>query len=171
MKTILFNGHELDIAGIHSDSRKIQPGYLFVAVKGTQSDGHDYIEKAIENGATVIVHQSSLTEHGTNQPVMAGLTRPPIFIQVKDSTAALGELASLYNNEPSKKLTLVGVTGTNGKTTIATLLYTMFRKLGYKVGLLSTVCNYVDDKEVPATHTTPDPIELNNLLAQMVAAG
>ncbi|GHT39570.1 UDP-N-acetylmuramoyl-L-alanyl-D-glutamate--2,6-diaminopimelate ligase [Bacteroidia bacterium] len=163
MKTILFNGQKMEIAGVHSDSRKITDGFAFVAVKGTQSDGHSFIDKAIENGATVIVYQ--------DDSAIAGLTRNPLFIRVKDSAEALGQLASLWNGEPSKHLTLVGVTGTNGKTTIATLLYDMFRKMGHKVGLLSTVCNYVNDRAVTATHTTPDPVELNALLAEMVAEG
>ncbi|GHT00928.1 UDP-N-acetylmuramoyl-L-alanyl-D-glutamate--2,6-diaminopimelate ligase [Bacteroidia bacterium] len=163
MKTIVFNNQKLEIAGVHSDSRKIKDGYAFVAIAGTQSDGHAFIDKAIENGATVIVYQ--------DDSVIAGVTRNPLFIQVKDSAEALGQLASLWNDEPSKRLTLVGVTGTNGKTTIATLLYNMFQKLGYKVGLLSTVCNYVNDRAVPSTHTTPDPVELNALLAEMVAEG
>ncbi|MDR2692341.1 MAG: UDP-N-acetylmuramoyl-L-alanyl-D-glutamate--2,6-diaminopimelate ligase [Dysgonamonadaceae bacterium] len=158
---LTFANQELDITGIHADSRKIRPGYLFVAVKGVQSDGHDYIEKAIENGAKVIVCQ-----------VLPDKQYPDVrYIQVADSAEALGEIASLWNGEPSKKLQLVGVTGTNGKTTIATLLYMMFRKSGYKTGLLSTVCNYIDDKAIPATHTTPDAVELNDLLAQMVEAG
>ncbi|MDR0546049.1 MAG: UDP-N-acetylmuramoyl-L-alanyl-D-glutamate--2,6-diaminopimelate ligase [Dysgonamonadaceae bacterium] len=162
----VFENQSFNIAGIHSDSRKIEKDYLFVAIKGTQSDGHDYIEKAIENGAKVIVHQSPLpaacrSREGGN----------PRFIQVADSAEALGKIASLWNGEPSKKLKVVGVTGTNGKTTIVTLLYKMFRQLGYNVGLLSTVCNYINDTEIPATHTTPDPLELNGLLAKMVAAG
>jgi UDP-N-acetylmuramoyl-L-alanyl-D-glutamate--2,6-diaminopimelate ligase len=156
-----FAGQELDITGIHADSRKIQPGYLFVAVKGIQSDGHDYIEKAIENGAKVIVCQ-----------VLPVSRHPDVhYVRVPNSAESLGEIASLWNDEPSKNLQLVGVTGTNGKTTTATLLYTMFRRLGYKAGLISTVCNYIDGKEVPATHTTPDALELNALLAQMVVAG
>jgi UDP-N-acetylmuramoyl-L-alanyl-D-glutamate--2,6-diaminopimelate ligase len=151
----------VEIAGIHSDSRKIEEGYLFAAVPGTQSDGHLYIEKAIEKGAKVIVCQALPKD-----------LRPDItYIQVKDSAETLGRIASVWNGEPSKHLHLVGVTGTNGKTTIATLLYTVFRKLGYKTGLLSTVCNYLNDKEIPATHTTPDAIELNRLLAQMLAEG
>ncbi|MCL1938252.1 MAG: UDP-N-acetylmuramoyl-L-alanyl-D-glutamate--2,6-diaminopimelate ligase [Candidatus Azobacteroides sp.] len=151
----------VEVAGIHSDSRKIEEGYLFVAVPGTQCDGHLFIDKAIEKGAKVIVCQT-LPE---NQ-------HPDItYIQVKDSAEALGRIASAWNGEPSKRLQLVGVTGTNGKTTIATLLHTVFRKLGYKAGLLSTVCNYLNDKEIPATHTTPDAIELNRLLAQMVEEG
>ncbi|MDR0834057.1 MAG: UDP-N-acetylmuramoyl-L-alanyl-D-glutamate--2,6-diaminopimelate ligase [Candidatus Symbiothrix sp.] len=165
MKTIVFNGQKLEINGIHSDSRKINKDYAFVAIAGTQSDGHAFIDKAIENGATVIVHQegSAFQERVAGQEIT--------YIQVPDSAEALGQLASLWNDEPSKKLTLVGVTGTNGKTTIATLLYNMFQKLGYKVGLLSTVCNYVNDRAVPSTHTTPDPIELNALLAEMVTEG
>ncbi|MDR2621365.1 MAG: UDP-N-acetylmuramoyl-L-alanyl-D-glutamate--2,6-diaminopimelate ligase [Dysgonamonadaceae bacterium] len=158
---LTFAGQELDVSGIHADSRKIGQGYLFVAVKGVQSDGHDYIEKAIENGAKVIVCQVLPDKQHLDVQ----------YIQVADSAEALGEIASLWNGEPSKKLQLVGVTGTNGKTTIATLLYTMFRKSGYKAGLLSTVCNYINDKVIPATHTTPDAIELNDLLAQMVEAG
>ncbi|MDR0541960.1 MAG: UDP-N-acetylmuramoyl-L-alanyl-D-glutamate--2,6-diaminopimelate ligase [Dysgonamonadaceae bacterium] len=158
---LIFAGQELDVAGIHADSRKIQPDYLFVAVKGIQSDGHDYIENAIENGAKTIVCQ-----------VLPAERRPNVhYIQVVDSAEALGEIASLWNGEPSKNLQLIGVTGTNGKTTIATLLYTMFRRLGYKAGLLSTVTNCIDGKEIPATHTTPDAIELNDLLAQMLKAG
>jgi UDP-N-acetylmuramoyl-L-alanyl-D-glutamate--2,6-diaminopimelate ligase len=156
-----FAGQELDVTGIHSDSRKIQPGYLFVAVKGCQSDGHDYIEKAIENGARVVVCEVLPDDRHPNVQ----------YIQVSDSAGALGEIASLWNGEPSKNIQLIGVTGTNGKTTTATLLYRMFRRLGYKAGLLSTVSNYIDGKEIPATHTTPDAIELNDLLDQMVAAG
>jgi UDP-N-acetylmuramoyl-L-alanyl-D-glutamate--2,6-diaminopimelate ligase len=158
---IRFENQDIEIQGIHSDSRKIEDGFLFVAVPGTQTDGHTYIEKAIENGAKVIVCQH-----------LPQTIRPEInYIQVKDSADALGRLASLWNGEPSKRLILTGVTGTNGKTTIATLLYTLFRKLGYKAGLLSTVCNYINDKVIPSTHTTPDAIELNRLLAEMVAEG
>ena len=152
---------EIRIAGIHCDSRKIEPGFLFVAVSGTQSDGHSYIEKAIENGAKAIVCQ--YLPENTKKNIT--------YIRVGNSAEALGQIASIWNGEPSKQLNLVGVTGTNGKTTVATLLYRMFRKLGYKVGLLSTVCNYIQEKELPATHTTPDAIELNALLAQMVEAG
>ncbi len=150
-----------EVAGIHSDSREVSEGYLFVAVPGTQTDGHDYIKKAIENGAKTVVCQRMPEE-----------SFPQItFIQVQDSSEALGCLASAFYGYPSQNMVLVGVTGTNGKTTIATLLYQMFRKLGYKTGLLSTVCNYVDTLEVPATHTTPDPIELNRLLSEMKQAG
>ncbi len=151
----------IEVAGIHSDSRKIEPGFLFVAVPGTQSDGHQYIDKAIENGAKSVVCQV------LPEKIASDVT----YIQIDDSADALGKLASMFNGEPSSQLTLIGVTGTNGKTTIATLLYDLFRKLGYKAGLLSTVCNYIDGQEVAATHTTPDPVELNKLLAQMVDAG
>ncbi|MDR1632057.1 MAG: UDP-N-acetylmuramoyl-L-alanyl-D-glutamate--2,6-diaminopimelate ligase [Dysgonamonadaceae bacterium] len=149
------------VTGVQADSRKIRKGNLFVALKGAQSDGHDYIDQAIENGAEVIVCEVMPKKE------VSGVR----YFQVIDSAEALGKIASIWNGEPSKKLQLVGVTGTNGKTTVATLLYTMFRKLGYKVGLFSTVCNYINDKAIPATHTTPDAIELNDLLSQMVEAG
>lgn len=152
---------DIEVTGIHSDSRKIEPGFLFAAVPGTQSDGHQFIGKAIENGAKTIVCQVFPDEK----------TPDVTYIRVDDTADALGKLASVFNGEPSGRLTLVGVTGTNGKTTIATLLYELFRKLGYKAGLLSTVCNYIDGLAVPATHTTPDPVELNCLLAQMADAG
>jgi UDP-N-acetylmuramoyl-L-alanyl-D-glutamate--2,6-diaminopimelate ligase len=156
-----FANQEVEVTGIQADSRKVEQGNLFVAVPGSQSDGHDYIETAIENGATAIVCQS-----------LPSVRRPAVrYIQVPDSAEALGELASQWNGYPSRSLRLVGVTGTNGKTTVATLLYRLFRSLGYRAGLLSTVCNYIDGKGIPATHTTPDALELNALLAQMVAAG
>lgn len=149
------------VAGLHSDSRKIAAGFLFVAVRGTQVDGHDFIPKAVEQGAVAVVCET-LPENRA-----PGCT----YVRVNDSADALGRLASAWNGYPSEKLVLVGVTGTNGKTTIATLLYELFRKLGHKAGLLSTVCNYIDGRAVEATHTTPDPIELNGLLAEMAAAG
>jgi len=152
---------EIEIRGIHSDSRKIQTGWLFVAVPGTQSDGHSFIGKAIENGAIAVVCEVF------PESLKDGVS----YIRVDDSADALGQIASVWNGNPSEHIILVGVTGTNGKTTIATLLYTMFQKLGYKTGLLSTVSNYINDQEIPATHTTPDAIELNDLLAQMVKAG
>lgn len=152
---------ETEVKGLHSDSRKIEPGFLFVAVPGTQTDGHAYIVQAIEKGAVAVVCQRLPDD----QP--EGIA----FVLVKDPAEALGRLASAYYGFPSEQLILVGVTGTNGKTSIATLLYHLFRKLGNKVGLLSTVCNYIDEEVVSATHTTPDPIELNSLLAKMVDAG
>jgi UDP-N-acetylmuramoyl-L-alanyl-D-glutamate--2,6-diaminopimelate ligase len=151
----------IEIEGIGFDSRKIKPDYLFVAVSGTQFDGHSFIDKAIENGAKAIVCRV------LPEILQDGIT----YIRTDDSAEALGLIASAWYGDPSKQLNLVGVTGTNGKTTIATLLYDTFRKLGYKAGLFSTVCNYIEGKVFPATHTTPDPIELNNLMAQMLEAG
>ena len=152
---------EKEVTGINIDSRRIEPGHLFIAMKGTQVDGHRFIPKAIEQGATSILCED-IPEEKTD-----GVT----YIQVASTEEAVGKVATLYYNSPSEHLKLVGVTGTNGKTTIATLLYNMFRKMGHKVGLLSTVCNYIDGEAVPADHTTPDPIELNRLLAKMVDNG
>lgn len=152
---------DVNITGVNIDSRKIQAGHLFVAVKGTQVDGHQFIDKAIESGAVAILLQDM------PETLKEGIT----YVKVASTEEVVGEVATCFYGEPSKKLKLVGVTGTNGKTTIATLLYNMFRKFGYKVGLLSTVCNYIDDKASPTDHTTPDPIELNELLSEMVEAG
>ena len=151
---------EVEITGVNIDSRRIKAGHLFIAMKGTQVDGHQFIAKAIELGAKSILCEDF------PEPV-AGVT----YVQVASTEDAAGKVATLFYGDPSRKLKLVGVTGTNGKTTIATLLYNMFRKFGHKVGLLSTVCNYVDDQPIPADHTTPDPIELNELLAKMVEVG
>lgn len=152
---------ELEITGIEFDSRKVTPGSLFVATRGTAVDGHDFIAAAIEKGVVAVVCEQ-----------MPELTVDEVtYVQVANSADALGLLAAAWYGYPSSKLTLVGVTGTNGKTTIATLLYQLFRELGNKTGLLSTVCNYVDDLEVEATHTTPDALNLNALLHQMVEAG
>ena len=152
---------EVDITGVNIDSRKIEMGHLFVAIKGTQTDGHRFIPKALELGAVAV-----LCEDMPEEPA-AGVT----YVQVTSTEAAVGPVATVFYGEPSKHLKLVGVTGTNGKTTIATLLYNMFRKFGHKCGLLSTVCNYIEGEAIPADHTTPDPIELNKLLHQMVEAG
>lgn len=152
---------EIEITGIEFDSRKVKKGTLFVAQPGTVVDGHDYIDKAIELGASAIVCERTNTIHKDGATI----------ILVENSSRALGYLASCWNGNPSQKLTLVGVTGTNGKTTIATLLYKMVQKMGYKAGLLSTVVNYVDTEAVESTHTTPDALELNGLLKQMVDAG
>ena len=157
----LIGSDEIEITGINIDSRKIENGHLFVAIKGTQVDGHKFIPKAIELGAKAILCEDIPDEK------VEGVT----YILVESTDDAVGKAATMFYGDPSKKLKLVGVTGTNGKTTIATLLYNMFRKFGYKAGLLSTVCNYIDDEPVPADHTTPDPIELNELLSRMVAAG
>ncbi len=152
---------DVDITGVNIDSRRIEKGHLFVAIPGTQTDGHNFIPKAIEQGAAAV-----LCEYFPNTRV-PGIT----YIAVKSTEDAVGKVATVFYGEPSQKLKLVGVTGTNGKTTIATLLYNMFRKFGHKCGLLSTVCNYIEGEAIPADHTTPDPIELNKLLARMVEAG
>ena len=149
------------ISGIHIDSRKVNAGDLFIAVKGTQTDGHAYIGKAIELGASAIVCEvlpGNMASHVT-------------YIKVADTEDCMGKLATVFYGNPTSKLELIGVTGTNGKTTIATLLYNMFRKFGYKVGLISTVCNYIDDEAIPTEHTTPDPITLNKLLGRMADEG
>ena len=158
---MIIGNQGINITGIHSDSRQIQSGFLFVAVPGTQADGHFFIDKAIDNGAIAVICEKL--------PVT--ISKKSAYIQVKNSAEALGLCTSLWNGEPSKHLRVVGVTGTNGKTTIASLLYTLFKKLGYKAGLLSTVTNFINDRKVPATHTTPDAIELNKLLAEMVEEG
>ena len=152
---------EIDITGVNIDSRRIRDGHLFVAIPGTQTDGHKFIPKAIEQGAVAV-----MCEYIPNVRT-PGVT----YIVVESTEDCVGEVATQFYGDPSRKLQLVGVTGTNGKTTIATLLYNMFRKFGHKCGLLSTVCNYIEDTAIPADHTTPDPIELNRLLAQMVEAG
>ena len=152
---------DVDIKDVDIDSRKVAAGHLFVAIKGTQTDGHQYIQKAIELGASAILCEDMPDER---QPQVC-------YVQVASTEAVVGQVATTFHGDPTSKLKLVGVTGTNGKTTIATLLYNMFRKLGYKCGLLSTVCNYIEGEPVPASHTTPDPIELNNLLHRMVDAG
>ena len=152
---------EAEIADINIDSRRIGKGHLFIAIRGTQTDGHQYIDGAIEHGAIAVVCEQLPEE--TEESVC--------YVQVKSAEEVAGILATTFYGDPTSKLTLVGVTGTNGKTTIATLLYHLFRKLGYRCGLLSTVCNYIEGEPVPASHTTPDPIELNRLLARMVEAG
>ncbi len=157
----IIGNDDVEITGVNIDSRRIKTGHLFVAMKGTQVDGHQFIGKAIELGAISVLCED------LPEVLQKGIT----YVQVESTEDAVGKVATLFYGDPSHKLKLVGVTGTNGKTTIATLLYNMFRKFGHKVGLLSTVCNYIDDVEVPADHTTPDPIELNELLAKMVEAG
>ena len=150
-----------EISGIHIDSRQIESGHLFVAVKGTQTDGHAYINKAIEKGASAIVCEMLPEE----------LKKDVTYIKAMDTEDSVGKLATVFYGNPTDKLELIGVTGTNGKTTIATLLYNMFRQFGYKVGLISTVCNYIDDVAIPTEHTTPDPITLNKLLGRMADEG
>ena len=151
----------IEVTDIQMDSRLVKPGCLFVAVKGTQTDGHAYIGKAIAGGAAAIVCE--ILPEQTDDKVT--------YVQVSDSEDAVGKLATTFYGNPTEKLDLVGVTGTNGKTTIATLLYEMFRRFGYKVGLISTVCNYIDGEAIPTDHTTPDPITLNRLLGKMADEG
>ena len=159
--SVIEGNTDIEISGVNIDSRKIREGHLFVAMRGTQVDGHKFIDKALESGAKAVLCEEF------PQDKKDGIC----YILVDSTEDAVGKVATLFYGDPSKHLKLVGVTGTNGKTTIATLLYNMFRKFGYKVGLLSTVCNYIDDRAVPADHTTPDPIELNELLSEMVNAG
>jgi len=150
----------LEINDVQIDSRKIKSGSLFIAVKGVAFDGHQFIDKAIEAGAVAVVFQESFIERKEGV----------VCVEVENSAAAAGLIAHNFFGQPSEKMKLVGVTGTNGKTTIATLLYKLFTSLGYKCGLLSTVENYIGDKIVAATHTTPDAISLNALLKQMLEA-
>ena len=154
---------DIDITAIQFDSRKVAEGNLFVAQVGTAVDGHEYIASCIEKGAKAVVL--------SNPDYLPSGSDDVTYILVDNTDEALGRMASKWFGEPSKKLTLVGVTGTNGKTTIATLLYKLTRALGHKAGLLSTVVNYIDEESVPATHTTPDALELNGLLKRMVDAG
>ena len=162
IKTVRTEGSlDCDVTGIHIDSRRVGRGHLFVAIKGTQADGHQFIAKAEELGAAAVVCEDM------PQTLKEGVA----YIQVDSTDSVVGQLATTFYGDPSAKLKLVGITGTNGKTTIATLLYNMFRKMGHRCGLLSTVCNYIEDVAIPASHTTPDPIELNKLLAQMVENG
>jgi len=151
---------DLEINDVQIDSRKIKSGSLFIAVKGVAFDGHQFIDKAIEAGAVAVVFQESFIERKEGV----------VYVEVENSAAAAGLIAHNFFGQPSEKMKLVGVTGTNGKTTIATLLYKLFTSLGYKCGLLSTVENYIGNKIVAATHTTPDAISLNALLKQMLEA-
>lgn len=151
----------MPIHKIEFDSRKVEENDVFVAIRGTVSNGHDFIEKAINLGATAIVCDA------LPQVIVTGVT----YIQVKDTNTALAYLATNYYGNPSQNLKLVGITGTNGKTTIASLLYQLFQKAGYKVGLLSTVKIMVNEEEYKATHTTPDSLTINHYLAEMNAAG
>ena len=139
VKTVEVHGNlNCDIKGVNIDSRLIEEGHIFIAIKGTQADGHEYIEKAIEKSTKVVICQD-LPEN---------LKEDICYIKVVDTEDIVGQVATNFYGDPTSKVELVGVTGTNGKTTIATLLYDMFRKFGYKVGLISTVCNYIDDKPV-----------------------
>jgi UDP-N-acetylmuramoyl-L-alanyl-D-glutamate--2,6-diaminopimelate ligase len=169
LQSILFGVALREVAGntkqvindIQIDSRKVTPGCVFVAIRGAQVDGHDYIETAIEKGATVIVCEE-----------MPGMALPRVtYLVVENTNEAVAIMAHQFHDEPSTKMKLVGVTGTNGKTTVATLLFKLFTELGYTCGLISTVENHIGNTIVPATHTTPDAIQLNALLHKMVQAG
>ena len=152
---------EVSVSSVNIDSRLVEEGGMFIAIRGTQADGHAYIPSAEEKGAKAIVCENMPEKQNPNVA----------YVVVPDAQAVAGRLATTFYGNPSQSLRLVGVTGTNGKTTIATLLYDLFREMGHKCGLLSTVCNYIDGKAYPSTHTTPDAISLNRLLAQMVEAG
>ena len=152
---------DVDITGVDIDSRRVASGHLFVAIRGTQTDGHQYIAKAIELGAAAILCEELPDK----------LADGVAYVQVPSTEAAVGIVATIFHGCPSEHMKLVGVTGTNGKTTIATLLFHLFRRSGHKCGLLSTVCNYIEDEPIPASHTTPDPIELNTLLERMMQEG
>jgi UDP-N-acetylmuramoyl-L-alanyl-D-glutamate--2,6-diaminopimelate ligase len=159
--TELQGSADMEISAVVFDSRKVVPGSLFVAVKGILADGHDFILQAINDGAVAVICEV----------LPARVTGEVDFLMVANSSIALGIVSANFYDNPSGKLKLVGVTGTNGKTTIATLLYKLFRDLGYKCGLLSTVENQINGQVIPATHTTPDPIELNKLMSEMVEKG
>ncbi len=152
---------EREVTGLETDSRLVTEGCAFVAMRGTQTDGHKYIAKAIEQGAKVVVCET------LPETLKEGVT----YVQYEDTAEAVGLLATQYYGNPTKRMKLVGVTGTNGKTTIATLLYKTFRRFGYKAGLCSTVCNYIDGEPVPTEVTTPDPVTLNKLLGRMADEG
>lgn len=166
LKDILYKVHitstsgnmNIEVKGICFDSRKVQPGFLFVAIRGIQSDGHAFIERAAMSGAIAVVAEK----------LPEAISDKVTYVTVKDSSKALGIMASNFYGNPASKLKLIGVTGTNGKTTVATLLFKLFTALGYRCGMLSTVVNKIVDKEIPATHTTPDPIQINELLIKML---
>ena len=153
---------DVEISDVVIDSRQIRKGHLFVAIPGTQTDGHQYIGRALQQGAVAVLCERIPEDVPADSAT---------FVVVESTEAAIGPVATAFQGYPAEKLKLVGVTGTNGKTTIATLLYNMFRRLGYRCGLLSTVCNYIEGEPVPASHTTPDPVELNRLLRRMVDEG
>jgi UDP-N-acetylmuramoyl-L-alanyl-D-glutamate--2,6-diaminopimelate ligase len=169
LKDILYKAGIVDVVGntalnitsICFDSRKIAEGCLFIAIRGSQTDGHQYLEQAVKLGVAVIVCEDFPAE----------MSNEVTYVKVKDTAAALGFIAANFYDNPSDKIKLVGITGTNGKTTTATLLFKLFRALGYNTGLLSTVRNQINDQTIPATHTTPDAIQLNALLSAMVDEG
>src|SRR5690606_17393452 len=161
VQQVVGNLEEVNVHSLCFDSRKVELGSLFIAVRGVQTDGHLFIDKAITSGARAVIVEELPVE--TLDSV--------VYILVADSAYALGIASANYYGNPSEQLKLVGVTGTNGKTTVATLLFQLFTELGYHVGLLSTVQNQIGTRIIPATHTTPDPIQLNGLLREMVDDG
>lgn len=150
-----------NVSSLEFDSRRVTPGALFFATRGTQADGHAFIEAAVGAGAVAVVCET----------IPARLAEGVAYLRVADSSVALGRMASAFYGDPSRSLRLVGVTGTNGKTTTATLLYRLFRSLGYKVGLISTVTYCIDSDRRESTHTTPDSVRLNRMMAEMVDRG
>lgn len=157
----VYGNDSLSINNLVYDSRKATKGSLFFAIKGTQADGHQYINQVIEQGAAAIVCETLPT-----------IVNPDVcYVQVQDSQLTMALMAAVFYNHPSKELQVTAVTGTNGKTTVATLLFKLFRSFGYGVGLLSTVNNQINDTVIPSTHTTPDSIRINELLREMVEAG
>ena len=152
---------DVQVGNIQFDSRKVSDGTLFVAQRGTKVDGHDYIEGAVEQGAVAVVCEV----------LPKSLKEGVAYVKVPDSSEALGMMAANFYGHPSEQLKLIGITGTNGKTTTVTLLHRMFRMLGHHVGLVSTIVNKIDEEEIPTGHTTPDALELNQLLRRMVDAG
>lgn len=158
---LLEGNSNIEISGLAFDSRKVQTGFAFFALRGTHADGHQFIAKAIELGASAIVCEE--------MPELR--TENVVYVQVRNAAKALGLMASNFYGNPSSNLKLVGVTGTNGKTTIATLLYNLCLKLGYRAGLISTISYRINEQELPASHTTPDQLQLAELMAQMVEEG
>lgn len=158
---IVLPKEEVEVTGVNIDSRKVEKGDLFIAIRGTQADGHQFIAAAEEKGAVAIVCETMPEQ----------LHPEKAYIKIANAQSITGQLATTFYGNPSERLKLVGVTGTNGKTTIATLLYELFREMGHKCGLISTVCNYIDGTPYPATHTTPDAVNLNKLLGQMAEEG
>ena len=158
---IVLPKEENDIQGISIDSRNVKEGHLFIAIRGTQVDGHQFIEAAEENGASAIICETMPAKQNPNIA----------YIQVPDAQSIVGKVATTFYGNPTSRMKLVGVTGTNGKTTIATLLYKLFGSMGHKCGLISTVCNYIDRVAYPTTHTTPDAVTLNALLGKMADEG
>lgn len=149
----------MPILGITADSRQVKEGYVFIAVKGVNTDGHQFIDKAVANGASIIIGEEEINSASTP------------YLKVKDSAEALGVMSHHFYGDPTKQIKLIGITGTNGKTSSATLSYNLLKALGYKTGLISTIENRIHEKVIPSTHTTPDPVQLNALLADMVEAG